>query len=137
MMRTVEEIFQILLEIAEANADLRVTVKEIRKGALCIGGGGVLGVVLGGALIATGPVGLGISGMTGAVVGACVLLGIGKKLKPVYAVLRDMTDDEKKRIVQKAKEVIREHGIDLTSEVVGRYTSSVAKKLLKLVFNLK
>lgn len=92
-------IFGGLIEIADANQDLGLTVRSSAIASVIMGGVGFLGGVL------LGPPGL----IAGGAVGGAVGLAITGTFKPFYKILREMSPEAKQRLVVVAKEKRHQH----------------------------
>ncbi len=124
--------FEVLEEIAKANNDLGLTLKEGVKGAAAMGGGAAAGAMAG-AMVA-GPPGMLIGGATGFIFGSAAAYNNMKPFKPLWEVLKELNPEDKQKLVQVGKKVLQEKGIDLANQIVGMYGGQVASDFLRLVY---
>ena len=128
----VGSIFSVLLEIAEAHDDLKLTITESTKGAMAMGGSTSAGAMAGGLL--GGPPGMIVGGLVGFVFGANYASSNAEKFKPLWQVLKDMSKEEQTKLVKAAKKVIQQKGIDLANDIAWRCGSSFARNFLISVY---
>ena len=121
------DIYSVLEEISKANEDLGDTFNESFKGAAAMGGSTFTGA-LGGGLVG-GPAGMIVGGAIGFAGGATYAAVKTKSFKPLYQVISEMKDKEKRRLVKAAIAIIRRKGIDVARLVVS-YCSEFARKFL-------
>lgn len=126
------DLYAILLEIAEVNNDLHVTLSESAKGAGVMGGSTFTGALAGAML--GGPVGMIAGGAVGFLGGAGYAAANTKSFKPLHQVLSEMNEEDKERLVAAARRVIRRKGIDVAHTIVGRYGTQLAKEFLQTVY---
>ncbi len=124
--------FEVLQEIAKANNDLGLTVKETMKGAAAMGGGAATGAMVGGML--GGPVGMFVGGGLGYFFGSGIAANNMQTFKPLWEVLQGMNAVERHNLVQVGKRLLQEKGIHLATQIVGNYGGQVARHFLHLVY---
>ena len=137
MAVSITDIFFVLEEISKANQDLGATLNESVKGAAAMGGSTFTGALggstftgaLGGGLVG-GPVGMIVGGAIGFAGGAAYVAANTKSFKPLYQVMREMTDEEKRRLVKAAEVILQKKGIDIARQIVGDYGSEFARNFL-------
>ncbi|XP_041368776.1 protein C19orf12 homolog [Gigantopelta aegis] len=101
--------FNHLIEILETNKELKKTALGILRQVAWGAGGTVVGGCLG------GPPGALVGGITGAVIGYAV----GDEYQSLVKTLKNLTDDEKRRIVDKVQDVVGSTGIEALTRFVG------------------
>ena len=132
-MEVALDVYTVLCEISKAHTDLGITVSESMKGATAMGGSTFTGA-LAGALVG-GPVGMIAGGAIGFAGGATYAAATVKKFKPLHQVLREMTAEDKQRLVEAAKVIIARRGIHLANQIGVNYASEFAKEFLEAVFS--
>jgi len=125
-------LFDILIEISEVNQDLKDTVTGIMEGASAIGGSAALGAVIGGLL--GGKDGMTYGGALGSALGTSYVALTAKDFKPLHEILANMSQDEKRKLVEAANRVIRRKAIDVSSQIVGNCGSRFARDFLIAVY---
>ena len=103
---TATSVYEALLKVADANQDLKVTVREVAKGT----GITAASTVVGGLLL--GPVGLAVGGAVGGLLGYAA----SNNYKPIGQVLREMNDGEKKRLLEAAREEAKTIGLGMLTD---------------------
>ena len=126
-MRVAYDVFEILIEISEANQDLKVTINEIVKGASAMGGSTFVGAGIGGLF---GPTGMIVGGAIGFLSGAAYAGTTTKNFKPLHEILAKMNQEDKDKLVEAAKRVIKRKSISLTTQIIGKYGSEFARAFL-------
>lgn len=124
--------FEVLEEIARVNNDLGLTIKETVKGAAAMGGGAGAGAITG-ALIG-GPIGMFVGGAIGYALGTGVAYKNMKTFKSLREVLKELNDEDKKKMLEIAIRILEERGIILATQIVGHYGSETARDFLVLVY---
>ena len=132
-MEVAFDIYTILSEISKAHKDLGDTLSESVKGAAAMGGS-TAALALGGGLIA-GPMGMIVGGAIGFAGGATYAAMNTKSFKPLHQVLSEMTEEDKKKLIEAAKVIIERKGVDLAHKVIGKYGSVAAREFLIDVYN--
>ena len=127
------DLYMVLIEISEANNDLKVTISESVKGAGVMGGSTFTGAVAGGMI--GGPLGMIAGGALGFIGGAGYAAANTKSFKPLHEVLSEMNEQDKKRLVAAAIRVIERRGINVAVQIVGRYGTTFAKEFLQTVYS--
>ncbi len=123
--------FEVLEEIAKANSDLGLTIREGMKGAAAMGGGAAAGAMVG---ILAGPPGMLFGGIVGFGFGFIAAAQNMNSFKPLWEVLGQLNPANKQKLVEVGKKVLQEKGINLASHIVGMYGSQVARAFLGIVF---
>ena len=126
-MRVAYDVFEILIEISEANQDLKVTLNEIVKGASAMGGSTFVGAGIGGLFR---PAGMIVGGAIGFLSGAAYAGTTAKNFKPLHEILAKMSQEDKDKLVEAANRVIRRKSISLTTQIIGKYGSEFARAFL-------
>lgn len=119
---TVVSVYEALLAVADANQDLKVTVTEVAKGV------GITAVSTAAFGLLLGPPGLAVGGAVGGMLGYAA----SHNYKPLSQVLREMNDDEKKRLLEAAKEEAKRIGLGLLTDATLKALSSDNVKRLLL-----
>ena len=125
-------LFDILIEISEVNQDLKDTVTGIMEGASTIGGSAAFLAVIGGLL--GGKDGMTYGGALGGLLGTSYVSSTAKDFKPLHEILANMSEDEKRKLVEAANRVIRRKAIDVSSQIVGNCGSRFARDFLVAVY---
>ncbi|XP_013409452.1 uncharacterized protein LOC106173023 [Lingula anatina] len=106
-----------LMQILETNEDMKKTAKGIFKQMATAAGGAAVGGIVG--------------GPAGALVGTCVGAVAGYMMSDEYSsmikVLKNMTDEEKKKIVAKVQELV---GSELIGELMRFVSGQVQREML-------
>ncbi len=124
--------FEVLDQIAAVNTDLGLTIKEGVKGSVTIGSGAGAGAMVG-AMVGGIP-GMIVGGGIGYVFGAGVAYKKAQTFKPLSEVLRNLTQQEKTRLVQVGQNLLQTQTVDVVSTIVGDYRSNLAKQFISLVY---
>ena len=125
--------YMVLCEISKVHKDLGDTLSESVKGATAMGGSTFTGAMAG-ALVG-GPIGMIAGGAIGFAGGAAYAAATTKTFKPLHQVLSEMSNEEKKKLVEAAKIIIQRKSINLAHQIVGKYTSEFARTFLIDVYN--
>ena len=128
MAVSITDIYFVLEEISKVNQDLGDTLNESVKGAAAMGGSTFTGA-LGGGLVG-GPIGMIVGGAIGFAGGATYAAANTKSFKPLYQVMSEMTDEEKRRLVKAAEVILQKKGINIARQIIGDYRSEFARKFL-------
>ena len=125
-------IFSVLLEISEANNDLKLTITESAKGAMAMGGSTSAGAMAGGLL--GGPPGMIVGGFLGFMFGANYAINNVQNFKPLWQVLSEMSEEDKTKLEATAVLVIQREGINFANDIVQSCGSTIARQFLISVY---
>ena len=128
MAVSITDIYFVLEEISKVNQNLGDTLNGSVKGAAAMGGSTFTGA-LGGGLVG-GPIGMIVGGAIGFAGGATYAAANTKSFKPLYQVMSEMTDEEKRRLVKAAEVILQKKGIDIARQIIGDYGSEFARNFL-------
>ena len=132
-MEVALDVYMVLCEISKAHEDLGDTLSESVKGAAAMGGSTFTGAMAG-ALVG-GPIGMIAGGAIGFAGGAAYVAANVKTFKPLHKVLSEMSNEDKKKLVEAAKVMIQRKSINLAQQIVGKYSTEFARTFLIDVYN--
>lgn len=119
----VAKAYSLLYEIAQQHPEMKATLVKSTQGAVMAGTGAFLGGLLG------GPVGIFVGGALGGAAGAIS----SKDFKPIWEIIANMTDREKRELAAEVARACEQLGIEYLTITASRLSSERGTQLLKFV----
>ena len=113
--------YKLLLDLANSHPDLGFTVNQLLRAAVWAS----VCLILCGLFL--GPLGI----LVGGIAGSCVAYAKSKSFKPLWMILRHMSESEKKALGEKMIRICKERGIDVATASTSLLSIEIGRQLLR------